>query len=36
LTTQAGLTLADVTRLNYYTTDVDAFMSVVFEYLARG
>jgi hypothetical protein len=30
----AGLTLADVTRLNCYTTDVDAFMSVVFEYLA--
>jgi enamine deaminase RidA (YjgF/YER057c/UK114 family) len=23
---QAGLTLANVMRLNYYTTDVDAFM----------
>ena len=24
---QAGFTLADVVRLNYYTTDVDAFMA---------
>ena len=24
----AGLTLADVTRLSYYTTDVDAFLAV--------
>lgn len=23
----AGMTLADVTRLNYYTTDVDAFIA---------
>ena len=24
----AGLTLSDVTRLNYYTTDVDAFLAI--------
>ncbi len=24
----AGLTLADVSRLNYYTTDVDAFLAI--------
>ena len=24
----AGLTLAEVTRLNYYTTDVDAFLAI--------
>lgn len=26
---QAGLTLGDVVRLNYYTTDVDAFLEAV-------
>lgn len=26
---QAGLALADVVRLNYYTTDVDAFLAVL-------
>lgn len=26
---EAGLTLADVTRLNYYTTDVDGFIKVL-------
>jgi enamine deaminase RidA (YjgF/YER057c/UK114 family) len=29
----AGLSLSDVTRLNYYTTDVDAFNAVVPAYL---
>ena len=26
---QAGFTLADVVRLNYYTTDVDAFLGAL-------
>jgi enamine deaminase RidA (YjgF/YER057c/UK114 family) len=31
----AGLTLADVVRLNYYTTDVDAFLAAADRRLAR-
>lgn len=32
---EAGLSLADVTRLNYYTTDVDAFLAVLRDQLAE-
>jgi enamine deaminase RidA (YjgF/YER057c/UK114 family) len=33
--TEAGFTLADVVRLNYYVTDVDAFMEAGAAYGAR-
>ncbi len=33
--TDAGLTLADVVRLNYYTTDVDAFFATFDEVVSR-
>lgn len=32
---EAGLSLSDVTRLNYYTTDVDAFAAVLRDQLAE-
>jgi enamine deaminase RidA (YjgF/YER057c/UK114 family) len=32
---QAGLGLADVVRLNYYTTDVDAFLAEAAEAVGR-
>ena len=32
---QAGMTLADVVRLNYYTTDVDAFLQTADAWGAR-
>lgn len=32
---EAGLSLVDVTRLNYYTTDVDAFLAVLRDQLAE-
>lgn len=31
---EVGLTLAHVTRLNYYTTDVDAFITVLRDQIA--
>lgn len=32
---EAGLSLSHVTRLNYYTTDVDAFLAVLRDHLAE-